>query len=157
MTRAIAALLDIMTDTAAPVRRRVEACEGLLAYEAPEEAVEKAKDFLASIFEDANQHIDDRLDALKLMRKAEARRISQPTVTAADDRANRETWRRLEAARRRMALIEAGMWPPPKGWADDLMSENYKAPPGSLISVSTMAEDVRRGRLRGDARARKPG
>jgi hypothetical protein len=53
-------------------------------------------------------------------------------VTAADDRANRELRRRHEITRRRMAMIEAGVWPGPKGWADDLLSENYVA----LRSVS---------------------
>ncbi len=54
MTRAIAALLKIIGDTDAPLRRRIEATEGLLAYEAPEEAVEEAKTFLTSVFEDAS-------------------------------------------------------------------------------------------------------
>ncbi len=40
MTRAIAALLEIMSDMQAPLRRRIEAAEGLLAFEAPEEIVE---------------------------------------------------------------------------------------------------------------------
>jgi hypothetical protein len=34
MTRAIVALLEIMSDAEAPLRRRIEATEGLLAYEA---------------------------------------------------------------------------------------------------------------------------
>ena len=51
-TRAIAALIDFMTDNKdAPMRRRIEATEGLLGYEAPAEAVDAAKDFLGSVFE----------------------------------------------------------------------------------------------------------
>src|SRR6266576_3986913 len=42
MTRAIAALLEIMSDMQAPLRRRIEAAEGLLAFEAPEEIVERS-------------------------------------------------------------------------------------------------------------------
>jgi len=101
MTRAIVALLEIMSGTHAPLRRRIEAIELLLAYEAPPEAVDQAKTFLTAVFEDAAQHVDDRLDALRLMRKAEAPKITAPTVTAEDARANRELWRKLEIGHRR--------------------------------------------------------
>ena len=146
MTRAIAALLKIMADTDAPLRRRIEATEGLLAYEAPEEAVEEAKTFLTSVFEDADQLVDFRLDALELMRKAEARKITQPTVTAADDRASRELWRKTEIAGRRVTMACNGLWPPKsKAWADDLLNDDYRAPPGSLIpAASSLAESVKR-------------
>jgi len=148
LTKAIAALLDIMADAEAPLRRRIEAASGLLDYEAPEEAVEVAKAFLTSVFEDADQHVDFRLDALKLMRKAEARKITQPTVSAADDRVNREAWRKIEVARRRATMVGAGMWPPAEGWADDLSPENYVAPPGSAMSNDNLADTVRESRLR---------
>ncbi len=56
------------------------------------------------------------------MRKAEAREITQPTVTAADDRASRELWRKIEIAGRRATMACNGLWPPkPKAWADDLL------------------------------------
>ena len=42
MTRAIVALLEIMSDSHAPSRRRIEATELLLAYEAPPEAVDRS-------------------------------------------------------------------------------------------------------------------
>lgn len=127
MTRATAALVEIMIDKDAPLRRRIEAAESLLAYEAPEEAVEQAKAFLAAVFEDADQHVDDRLDAVKLVRKAEARKSTQPTPSP-DERANRELWRRHDISRRRAELMGAGLWPPPAGWDADLMSEDYIAP-----------------------------
>jgi hypothetical protein len=142
MTRAIAALLEIISDADAPLRRRVEATELLLAYEAPQEAVDQAKAFLTSVFEDAVQYVDDRLDALRLMRKAEAPKITAPTVTAEDARANRELWRKLEIGHRRAELFKAGLWGDhPRNWADDLLSENYVAPPGS-------AHDALRGMAR---------
>jgi hypothetical protein len=142
MTRAIVALLEIMSDTDAPLRRRIEATEGLLAYEAPQEAVDQAKVFLTSVFEDAEQRVDDRLDALKLMRKAEARKITAPTVTAEDARKNRELWRQLEIGFRRVAMMKAGVWEnAPKDWAADLESEDYVEPPGS-------AHDALRGMAR---------
>jgi hypothetical protein len=141
MTRAIAALLEIMSDADAPLRRRIEATEGLLAYEAPQEAVDQAKAFLTSVFEDAEQRVDDRLDALKLMRKAEARKITAPTVTAEDARANRELWRDIEMGVRRVAMIKAGVWEhAPKDWAADLLSENYVEPSG-------LADDALRSML----------
>jgi hypothetical protein len=132
MTRAIVALLEIMSDADAPLRRRIEATEGLLAYEAPQDAVDQAKAFLTSVFEDAEQRVDDRLDALRLMRKAEARKIAAPTVTAEDARKNRELWRDIEMGLRRGAMFKAGLWEDhPKDWADDLLSEDYVPPPGS--------------------------
>ena len=136
MTRAIVALLEIMSDADAPLRRRIEATEGLLAYEAPQEAVDLAKTFLTSVFEDAEQRVDDRLDALRLMRKAEARKITVPTVTAENARVNRELWRDLEMGFRRVAMIKAGVWEDhPKDWADDLLSEDYVPPPGSATDA----------------------
>jgi hypothetical protein len=42
-TRASAALLEIMADTDAPSRRRIEATEGLLAYEAPEKPLSRPR------------------------------------------------------------------------------------------------------------------
>jgi hypothetical protein len=129
MTRAIAALLEIMSDAEAPLRRRIEATAGLLAYEAPPEAVEQAKAFLTSVFEDAEQRVDDRLDAIKLMRKAEgARKITAPTVTPEDARKNRELWREIEIGMRRVAMMKAGLWPPEEGWCNDLMGDDYVAP-----------------------------
>ena len=146
MTRAIVALLEIMSGTHAPLRRRIEAIELLLAYEAPPEAVDQAKTFLTAVFEDAAQHVDDRLDALRLMRKAEAPKITAPTVTAEDARANRELWRKLEIGHRRAELFKAGLWEDhPKDWADDLLSEDYVAPPGSALDA-----------LRGMARKANP-
>jgi hypothetical protein len=136
MTRAIVAVLQIMSDPDAPLRRRIEAVELLLAYEAPQEAVDQAKVFLTSVFEDAEQRVDDRLDALRLMRKAEAPKITAPTVTAEDARKNRELWRQLEIGHRREKLFKAGLWGDhPKDWADDLLSKNYVAPPGSALDA----------------------
>ena len=136
MTRAIVALLEIMSDAEAPLRRRIEATEGLLAYEAPQEAVDLAKTFLTSVFEDSEQRVEDRLDALRLMRKAEARKITVPAVTAEDARANRELWRDIEMGLRRAALFKAGLWEnAPKDWADDLLSEDYVPPPGSATDA----------------------
>jgi hypothetical protein len=123
-TRAVAALIDIMSDPEAPLRRRIEATSGLLDYEATEEAVEAAKVFLTSIFEDRGQHVDDRLDALKLMRRAEAAKIvRRPIREIPEDRI--EHCRLIETLRRKGALINAGVWPLPKGWDADLVGADY--------------------------------
>ena len=45
-TRAIETLLRILRDGEVETRRRIEACEGLLAYEAPPEAVNDARNYL---------------------------------------------------------------------------------------------------------------
>jgi hypothetical protein len=127
-TRAIAALIDIMSDPEAPLRRRIEATSGLLDYEATAEAVETAKVFLTSVFEDRQQHVDDRLDALKLMRRAEAAKIvRRPIREVAEDRI--EHCRLIETLRRKGALIKAGVWPLPEGWDADLVGADYVPAP----------------------------
>jgi hypothetical protein len=94
--------------------------------------MERAKAFLTSVFEDSDQRVDDRLDALKLMRKAEARKITAPTVTAEDARANRELWRNIEIGIRRAEMFKAGLREnAPKDWDADLLSEDYVPQSGS--------------------------
>jgi hypothetical protein len=131
-TRAINALLEIMSNEFASVRRRIEAAEGLLAYEAPPEVVERARAFLESVFEDSEeQSVQDRLDAVKLARKFEAAKVTPRTVhTKREETDRREAWRRHEIAQRHWKLSLAIHDVPPKGWADDLYSDAYVAPGG---------------------------
>ena len=63
-SRAIDALLEIMSNEEISARRRIEAAEGLLSYKAPPEIVERAKAFMESVFEDDEQSVQDRLDAV---------------------------------------------------------------------------------------------
>jgi hypothetical protein len=154
-TSAIDALIKIMRDEKVPIRRRIEAASGLLDYEAPLEAVELAKEFLKSVFEDPAQHVDDKLDASKLMRKAEAAKISRPMARATNE-GDCELSRNLEIAHRRLALMDAGVWPPPPGWIDDLLSKDYKPLHGSGGGTRTfvgMGDRLREARER---LARKP-
>jgi hypothetical protein len=72
---AIGALAMIMSDPAVSIRKRVQAAEGLLAYKTPQEVAESAKLFLASIFTDPDQNIDDRLAATTALRRSEDVRI----------------------------------------------------------------------------------
>jgi hypothetical protein len=70
------------------------------------------------------------------MRKAEARKITAPTVTAEDARANRELWRNIEMGIRRAAMFKASLWEDhPRDWAADLLSEDYVAPSGSALDA----------------------
>ena len=56
-------------------RRRIEAAEALLGFEAPADAVGRAREYLASVFEDKeNEDIADRMDAAQITRKFEAGR-----------------------------------------------------------------------------------
>jgi hypothetical protein len=131
-TRAVATLRQIMLDPdVASPRRRVEAAEHLLDYECPEEVRVECKEFLSSVFEDGELNVDIRLDALKLARKFEAARVTPRTVrTSQREGDRREAWRRHEIAQRHWKLSLAIRDTPPKGWADDLYSDDYAAPDG---------------------------
>src|SRR5690349_1984841 len=116
MTRAIDALLSIMQDPKAWLGHRIEAADDLLSFEAPAEYVEAEKAFLTEVFEDPDQQDEFRMKALKLVRKAEARRVMPAITKPRDERRSREQWRSLQRARRRVALMRAGLWPAPTGW-----------------------------------------
>jgi hypothetical protein len=95
-----------------------------------------------------------RLDALKVMRKAEARRVTQPILSPAEAHRNREAWRKRAIDERQKELIEAGLWPAPDDWADDLNSPDWVPPPGNPnppLDVENFAERLRaaREKLRG--------
>jgi hypothetical protein len=122
-SRAIAALVQIMRDHEAMLpRRRVEACEHLLDYECPLEVIEKAKAVLMSIVEDGETLVDIKLDALKLLRRVECRRV---VLGRAVREADVETSRAFEILQRRKALVKAGIFPYPEGYADDLQGSDY--------------------------------
>jgi hypothetical protein len=112
-------------------RRRIEAAEHLLDYECPEEVRVECKEFLTSIFDDDEQQVDIRLDALKLARKFEAAKVTPRTIhTTQREGDRREAWRRYEISQRHWKLSLAIHDTPPKGWADDLYSDAYVAPDG---------------------------
>jgi hypothetical protein len=76
---AIGALVAIMSDPAVSTRRRLQAADGLLNYKTPQDVAESAKLFLASVFTDPDQKIDDRLAATTALRRSEDVRIVPPT------------------------------------------------------------------------------
>jgi hypothetical protein len=130
-TRAITTLIEIMSNEEISARRRIEACDSLLGYESPPEINEQAKEFLTKVFEDSEVEVGDRLEALKLMRKVEAAKVSPRTVrTQREETDRREAWRRHEIAQRHWKLSLAIHDVPPKGWADDLYSADYAPPDG---------------------------
>jgi hypothetical protein len=149
----LAALRDIFLDANVSARSRVEAAEAVLSYESPEGLVSEAKAFLTTVFEDPDTLVTIRLDALKVIRKAEARKVTQPASN--DDRAGRELGRELLIARRRLKLAEAGLWPPPKGWADDLLSSDFIPPyvdpnPDNLAERLKAAREAHAKKLKGE-------
>ena len=71
-SRTINALLIIMDDTDIVTRRRIEAAEQLLDFEAPDEAVIRAREYLVSVFENSEgEELADRMRAIAASRKVE--------------------------------------------------------------------------------------
>ena len=104
---AIGALVVIMSDPTLPIRRRLQAADGLLAYKTPQDVAESAKLFLTSIFTDPNQNIDHRLVAITALRRSEDARImpaiERPPVRTDNDGEPPEPLRDLVARRRARA------------------------------------------------------
>jgi hypothetical protein len=145
-TRAITALLEIMSNGGAPMRRRIEAADTLLSYEGPEQVVEQTRAFLVAVLEDRERvSTDYRLEAGKLLRKAEARKVVHQSVRSADADRWRETWRQMAIGRRRLKLFRAGLWPAPEGWYDDLIDPDYE--PGPRSEEPSLAAPLRNARL----------
>ena len=131
-TRTIDMLLDIMADTDMSTHRRIEAAEALLGFEAPAEVVARAREYLAQVSEDKeNEEIGDRMDALQISRKFEAKKIAPQTVhvTRREETDRKEAWRNYEIWQRRRKLILATHQIPPPNYAEDLLSPDYLPPP----------------------------
>jgi len=142
-TRTIDTLLEIMADTGYGTRRRIEAAEAILGYEAPTDAVNHAREYLMSIFENREETISDRMDALKLSRKFEAKKISPQTVhlTRREEVDRKEAWREYEIFQLQTKIVLATMDHPPKGWDSALRSPDYLPPPGDEWPPSDRGPD----------------
>jgi hypothetical protein len=131
-SRTVAALLVIMDDTDLRTRRRIEAAEQLLDFEAPAEAVMRAREYLVSVFENADEDLADRMNAIKASRRCESAKVSPKVVhlnrSTATDR--REAWREYERSKLRTAIIKATRDIPPKGW-DESFGPDYLPPAGT--------------------------
>jgi hypothetical protein len=132
-SRTVAALLTIMDDTDLRTRRRIEAATQLLDYEAPDEAVLRAREYLVSVFENADEDLADRMDAIKASRKIEAAKVSPKVVhlhrqTSVD---RKEAWREYERSKLRSRIIKATGWvPTTPDWDSVLTSPDYLPPEG---------------------------
>src|SRR6516164_5178316 len=131
-TRTIEILLEIMADTEMSTRRRIEAAEALLGFEAPTDAVSRARDYLMSVFEDREEEIGNRMDALKLSRKCEAKKIAPQTVhvTRREEKDRKEAWREYEINQLQAEIVLATLDHPPPGWDSVLRRPDYLPPPG---------------------------
>ncbi|WP_454623198.1 hypothetical protein [Brucella anthropi] len=109
LSPALAALLQIMTSTEVAEAKCVEAAKAIIEYEAPQGVYDLTHRYLIGVAEDDEQSTDLRLEALKLLRKVEARRVTPPP--AASLVANKETAERLGRAKQRLALVAEGKWP----------------------------------------------
>ena len=105
--------------------------------------VELAKEFLASVFEDQEADVSDRLDATALTRKFEAKRIMPQSVhvTRRSELDRKESWRAYDLSQRQQKIILATLDHPPKGWDSDLLSDDYLPPPGNEWPPSDRGPD----------------
>jgi hypothetical protein len=155
-SRAIAALVEIMRNNEAMLpRRRIEACEHLLDYECPRAVIEEAKVVLLSIVEDGETPVDIKLDALKLLRRVESRKVIPGRAAVRE--VDIEIARAVEILRRRTALVRAGIFPFPDGYADDLYAADYVPMPASddHEPAADLAVALRNARLAQSASVRK--
>jgi hypothetical protein len=131
-TRAVDILLEIMADAQMTTRRRIEAAEALLGFEAPPDAAASAREYLMEVADNREESIADRMDALQASRKFEAPKIAPQTVRATphDEADRKEAWRRYEILQLKTRLIKATCQLPPPGWDDHLRSPDYLPPPG---------------------------
>jgi hypothetical protein len=133
----------IMADPEIVTRRRIEAAEALLGFEAPADAVNRARDYLMSVFEDREKDIGNRMDALRMSRKSEAKKIAPQTVhlTRQSEVDRKEAWRKYEIDQLLMQIVMATMDHPPKGWDSALRSPDYLPPPGDEWPPTDRAPD----------------
>jgi len=90
------------------------------------------REFLISVFENKEEAIGDRMDALQLSRKFEAKRVMPQTVhlTRREESDRKEAWRQYEINQLLREIVLATMDHPPKGWDAELRSPDYLPPPG---------------------------
>src|SRR5262245_12344533 len=103
------ALREICLDPDLPPKARIEAAEAILSYEAPADLVEEAKDFLIEVLEDRQTPVSLRLEASKIMRKAEATKGQTRTIASVDEHEEREKARDFLKMKRRLAIYVAGL------------------------------------------------
>ncbi|ESX23718.1 hypothetical protein NKH34_17125 [Mesorhizobium sp. M1148] len=100
ISKALQKLLDIMTSPDVAVERSIEAAKAIIEYETVPEVFDLTYQFLMGVAHDPKTDVGLQLEALKLIRKVEARRVSPGTTKGADPMEGLGL--RLEAARLRM-------------------------------------------------------
>jgi len=87
-----------------------------------------------SVFNDRNADIGERMDALKIARKAEAPKVTPKIIRLEvkdrGERECREAWRHWDKSQLKMRIYQATGNTPPLGWADHLTGDDYVPPPG---------------------------
>jgi hypothetical protein len=141
----LAALRQIFLDAEAPPRARIEAAETILSYEAPADLIQEAKEFLIEVLQDQEMSVSLRLEASKILRKAEAPKVQNGPVASVDKVAEREMARDILKVKRRLAIHLAGLWPPPPGYCADLDAEDFD--PLVALEAQTEAERAEKERL----------
>jgi hypothetical protein len=137
-TRTIDALLTIMDDTDLGTHRRIEAADQLLGFEAPDDVIIRARDFLMEVFDNKEESIGDRMEALKIVRKSEAAKVTPKIIRLEvkdrGERERREEWRHYEKTQLKMEIWRATGNTPTQtshpGWCDHLIGDDYACPPG---------------------------
>ncbi|WP_287381946.1 hypothetical protein [Mesorhizobium sp.] len=141
-------LLEIMTSPEVPDARSVEAAKAIIEFEAPPEVFDLTYQFLMGLANDDRQEVSLKLEALKLIRKVEARRVVPGVTKGSDPQAQGELGRRMAASRRRLELWREGKWPPASlAWAGGL--EPVECGPIEVDGLGKRLEDAR---LRAEAK-----
>lgn len=140
LSPALVALLQIMTSADVSEARCIEAAKAIIEYEAPQGVYDLTHRYLLGVAEDEAQDVGLKLEALKLIRKVEARRVVPGVAVAANATISQETARRLGSAKRRLSLIAEGKWPPGEGW------EQAAVPEAVTLDADGLAERLKAAR-----------
>jgi len=120
ISKALGALLDIMTSDKVKEAQCIEAARAIIEYEAPPEVFDLTYDYLMGVAQGEEQDTGLKLEALKLIRKVEAKRVVPGTARVVDTTAAQALGRKVAMAKRRLGLVRDGRWPAERGWGEDL-------------------------------------
>ena len=148
MAKYLYELRSIYRDEGNTLPRRIEAAAQVLLHQSPDDLVIDATGFLNQVAQTADNSASDRIDAIKALAKREVPTTRAREGTSAEADANREKWRTYFTRTRRVRLMEAGLWPAPPGWADDLESDDFVAPQENFGEVWFRAMDLANQRRR---------
>lgn len=143
ISRALGALLDIMTSSEVKDGQCIEAARAIIEYEAPPEVFDLTYEYLIGVAQDEAQDVALKLRALELIRKVEAKRITPGTAKAVDTAAALALGRTVATAKRRVELVRDGRWPPVEGWDEDLGEVR-----GVVVDAEGIAERLEAARTR---------